>query len=432
MIVAYPLSSTAQCSFPIGGDGSSISISNSIIIDGNMSDWSIFFNDPDNNTFDNTSGSDLDAPVADAGRDLTKFAFTEDANFLYIYLERAGSTNNATDILFYVDINNNDMMDLKEPVFHISWSGANGNAAIDVYDYNPYLLNSTYDQLSLNLDGKRLMGTLTKRSNSDTGNANDGCIGAGSANGLAIELKFPFEKITQLNLLNQVINQLSFGQDFRFHVSTINGSIGSVPGSNSINDNFGGCLKAPVFTLPVHLINFQGNVNKNNKIMLKWTVADNETAYSFEIERSIDGRDFKTTGIVFASEKRGTENYAFYDNINENDKVMYRLKMIDKNFSVNYSRILIFTTKSVTGNNIKIIGNPVNDKLVLSFTAANSEPATIKIYDVNGKNIMSSYINSYEGNNTISLTVSSHLTSGMYVVEVNNGTERLVGKFFKQ
>ena len=68
--------------------------------------------------------------------------------------------------------------------------------------------------------------------------------------------------------------------------------------------------------LPVHLIRFQGNMNKNNKVTLNWTVADNETVNSFEIERSFNGRDFTTVGVVFASEKMGTENYMFYETIN--------------------------------------------------------------------------------------------------------------------
>ncbi len=57
--------------------------------------------------------------------------------------------------------------------------------------------------------------------------------------------------------------------------------------------------------LPVHLMSFQGNMNKNNKVTLNWTVADNETVHSFEIERSVNGRDFTTVGVVFASQKFG-------------------------------------------------------------------------------------------------------------------------------
>src|SRR4026208_306524 len=118
-------------------------------------------------------------------------------------------------------------MDSKEPVFHITWSGSNGNASVEVYDYFPSLLGG--NQMSSTLDGSKLMGTLLKRSNSGSGNANDGCVATGALNGKAIEIKLPFAKNTQLNLLNQVINQLNFGQDFKFHVSTINGGVGSVP-----------------------------------------------------------------------------------------------------------------------------------------------------------------------------------------------------------
>ena len=138
----FSLSATAQCNYTLGGDGASSSFINSIAIDGDLTDWIIYLNDPDNNTYDNTSGTDMDAPISDAGRDLVRHTFTEDANFLYFYLQRAGSTNNSTDILFYVDINNNDMMDSKEPVFHITWSGSNGNASVEVYDYYPSLLGS--------------------------------------------------------------------------------------------------------------------------------------------------------------------------------------------------------------------------------------------------------------------------------------------------
>src|SRR5688572_15256151 len=92
------LSANAQCNYAFGGDGASSSFVNSITIDGNLGDWSIFLNDPDNNTYDNTSGSDMDAPIADVGRDLVRHTFTEDADFLYFYLQRAGSTSNSTDV----------------------------------------------------------------------------------------------------------------------------------------------------------------------------------------------------------------------------------------------------------------------------------------------------------------------------------------------
>ncbi len=185
-------------------------------------------------------------------------------------------------------------------------------------------------------------------------------------------------------------------------------------------------------TLPVHLISFQGNMNKSNKVTLNWTVADNEIANNFEIERSFNGRDFTTVGVVFASEKMGTENYMYYETTSGTDKVMYRLKMIDKNHEVDYSRILIFQLRSTITNNIKIIGNPVNDKLTFSYTSPATQIVDVKVYDMSGRVVVSNKVNSLEGSNVISLPLSSTFKAGMYVVEVNNGTELQSSKFVKQ
>jgi hypothetical protein len=184
--------------------------------------------------------------------------------------------------------------------------------------------------------------------------------------------------------------------------------------------------------LPVHLIAFQGNMNKNNKVTLNWTVADNEIANNFEIERSFNGRDFTTVGVVFASEKMGTENYMFYETTSGTDKVMYRLKMTDNNHKVDYSRVLIFQLKSTISNNIKIIGNPVNDKLTFSYTSPATQIVDVKIYDISGKVLLKNKVNSMEGSNVISLPLSSTFKVGMYVVEVNNGIELQSSKFIKQ
>ncbi|MFI5406626.1 MAG: T9SS type A sorting domain-containing protein, partial [Nitrososphaerales archaeon] len=170
----------------------------------------------------------------------------------------------------------------------------------------------------------------------------------------------------------------------------------------------------------------------SNKVTLNWTVADNEIANNFEIERSFNGRDFTTVGVVIASEKMGTEKYMFYETVSGTDKVMYRLKMIDKNHEVDYSRILIFQLKSTIANNIKIIGNPVNDKLTFSYTSPATQMVDVKVYDMSGRIVVSNKVNSLEGSNVISLPLSSTFKAGMYVVEVNNGTELQSSKFVKQ
>jgi len=185
--------------------------------------------------------------------------------------------------------------------------------------------------------------------------------------------------------------------------------------------------------LPVNLVSFQGNINKNNKVTLQWRVENNETTDQFEVQRSYNGIEFKTIGILFASEKNGIEDYMFYETISSFDKVMYRLKMIDKQNNVSYSKIVVFQTKLTTGSNsIKIIGNPVTDKLTFNYTSYVSQIIDVKIYDMSGRIMMSNKINSLEGNNIISFPLAPALKASMYLVEVNNGAETQTAKFIKQ
>ena len=184
--------------------------------------------------------------------------------------------------------------------------------------------------------------------------------------------------------------------------------------------------------LTVELISFQGNINKNNKVSLEWEVAENETIDQFEIQRSNDGNEFKTIGVVFASEKKDREDYMFYETINNFNKALYRLKMIDKNNEISYSKILVFQGKAAISSNIKVIGNPVNDKLTFNYSSFTTHIIDVKIYDITGRIVMSNKMNSLEGINTLSLPLASNLKPSMYVLEVSNGSGIQTAKFVKQ
>ena len=272
---------------------------------------------------------------------------------------------------------------------------------------------------------------------------------SGNLNGMStrfikIDLIYPSGNVAQtldsFNVTNAATSSILYNQTFAVNSQgayRLSITIGGKTGGGNIRmsmDNLStsmyvlGCVAT---TLPIHLISFQGNMNKNNKVTLNWTIADNETVNSFEIERSTNGKDFTTVAVVFASEKIGTENYMFYETINANDKVMYRLKMIDKGHDVDYSKILVFSTKAIT-TDIKIIGNPVNDKLTFSYSSNTNQAVDVKVYDLAGKTLLSQKVNSAEGSNLLSLSLRSTFKAGMYVVAVSNGTDIQTTKFVKQ
>jgi hypothetical protein len=90
---------------------------------------------------------------------------------------------------------------------------------------------------------------------------------------------------------------------------------------------------------PIKVFSFQGN-RTNNKVSMQWVVTDNETAEQFEVERSIDGKNFSTVALVFGTDKAQTETYMFYEK-SMSKKVSYRIKCIDKNQTITYSDILV-------------------------------------------------------------------------------------------
>ena len=182
--------------------------------------------------------------------------------------------------------------------------------------------------------------------------------------------------------------------------------------------------------LAVKLTKFQGSKNGDN-VSLKWTVATNEIVDRFEVERSANGRDFATAALVLGSEKSGDESYSYNETVSA-DIIYYRLKMYDKDHVAEYSKTLVFRSKSAGGNAIRIISNPVKDKLTLSFSSSVNQAVDMKVYDMNGRMLMTEKLTVYEGTNLVSLPLTSSFKAGFYVVEINNGTESQSAKFVKQ
>jgi len=240
---------------------------------------------------------------------------------------------------------------------------------------------------------------------------------------------------------NNTTATISFNQTYTvntpgtYRVAIISG--GSTGGGNvriSVDDfsedaTVIGCVQN--VTLPVSLTSFAGSLN-NNKISLQWAVAQNEDADHFELERSTDGKDFMTAAVVMPSFKSGSESYS-NNEIMKSEKVYYRLKVLDKNTTISFSKTLVFETKTiVNAGGLRMVNNPATDKLSLSFTSANNQSLDIKVYDMSGRMQMNQKVNVYQGSNIINLALTSTFKIGMYAVEVSNGAERLTSKFVKQ
>ena len=89
---------------------------------------------------------------------------------------------------------------------------------------------------------------------------------------------------------------------------------------------------------PAGFISINGSIS-NNKVVLNWVVGENETADQFEVEKNHDGKNFILADLVFGTNKPETDTYQFYEKAG-NQKVSYRIKLINKNRKTEYSRVV--------------------------------------------------------------------------------------------
>jgi len=178
--------------------------------------------------------------------------------------------------------------------------------------------------------------------------------------------------------------------------------------------------------------NFSGNSTTSCN-HLSWTIASNQSISSFEIEKSTNGKDFKTIAVLIATEKFNTENYTYADTAIGADKIMYRLRvLIRRSQNDFYSRIIFVQSKMKPDDNMRIIGNPVSDKLSFNYNSTEVRQATIKIYSLTGNILVNQKINSFKGNNLITIPLNSRFVSGMYVLEINTDILSQTLNFVKQ
>ena len=197
-----------------------------------------------------------------------------------------------------------------------------------------------------------------------------------------------------------------------------------------------GCFDKILFipnalVLSTQLISFSGN-QTDNDIKLNWQIVTNETADRFEIQKSINGQNFTSAGIVFATEKIGSQTYSFNAGSPVSGNVIYRLRIFNKSNKVDYSNNIAFQVKDETKTFPSIINNPIIDNLAIRFNSRGNQAMSISIIDMAGRRLQQQKINAYKGNNVVNISLPSSVKKGVYLVNLSDGINQTAIKFVKQ
>ena len=184
--------------------------------------------------------------------------------------------------------------------------------------------------------------------------------------------------------------------------------------------------------LPLNLLEFKGSI-VNTDGLLKWKTDNESNTASFIIERSIDGRTYKSIGSVAAANSPGIHHYDFTDaNITSLgiSYFYYRLKQTDLDGKYVYSNIVVLSVSSGT-NFVMLYPNPATDRINMTIHVSQKEKMQWQLMDNMGRRIKTGSYDLLPGSMTTSVDIAT-LSAGVYLIQLNSSSLQKVIKVVKQ
>jgi hypothetical protein len=161
--------------------------------------------------------------------------------------------------------------------------------------------------------------------------------------------------------------------------------------------------------LPVELTRFAANVT-GQAVKLTWTTASEQNSRHFEVERSIDGKNFKGIGMVAAQGTTNlTTNYTYADEQPLAGTVYYRLRQVDADMSFAYSKVVAARVEKAATASVY----PTITSALLKVELPHSQGAyQLLVYDNMGRSLL---VQQLSGSYVHTLDVS-HMGYGNYIL----------------
>ena len=215
-------------------------------------------------------------------------------------------------------------------------------------------------------------------------------------------------------------------------------SVGAVRKSNGCLDTDNNNDDFDVVTIPVPRNSFSSSILlpiavtkwkasvMNKEVTLSWSAENESNIEMYRIEKSTDGISYNCLASLAAINKNdGTHDYSYTDAL-LNDISYYRLKLVYKDNSAQYSAILPVSGR-VTSQ-LKVYPNPAHSSIIISYPKAVVNFA-IEIVSSNGTKILSIPV---EKGAVQTSTDVSNLVRGNYIIVYNDGFINQIVQFMKE
>jgi len=193
------------------------------------------------------------------------------------------------------------------------------------------------------------------------------------------------------------------------------------------------------FAKAAGLVNFKGLYKDAGDVELSWATGSEQNSDRFEVERSLDGTEWKTVGTVKA---KGTSDekvsYAFLDNVGRNTAskkdIYYRLRQIDQASKATLTKMLIvrvYNTRSL--KMVSVSPDPAKNDIAVNVQLNEQSMIVMKVVKAGGEEVMRKSIKAEAGDNSYLMDGTRNLTPGNYALELTvNSKERMIVGLVKE
>lgn len=181
---------------------------------------------------------------------------------------------------------------------------------------------------------------------------------------------------------------------------------------------------------PALMMSFTGKAQAN-VAELDWTMENQTNCKWFVIERAGDNGSYDSINVVMGINNGNLTQYNFSDNHMMKGNNYYRLRQVDMDGIVRYSKVLTLSNIEVAGK-MEVFPNPAIAVINYSVSSQTAQQVYVQVYSLSGIVMLTNQQQLSAGNNQQSVAISG-LKSGNYILKVvsRTGASQYVQPFVK-
>ena len=183
-------------------------------------------------------------------------------------------------------------------------------------------------------------------------------------------------------------------------------------------------------SLPVELISFSGRMTENANL-LEWTTASEINNDFFTLSRKTAGENaFSAIAKIKAAGNSSiSETYNFADAFLESGLVQYELSQTDFDGTTKKAGTISLVRSARVLQILEVSPVPTHDFVVIKYILPESRSESrLSLFDMHGRKVYKKSLANNEQSQQQEVINLVHLSSGVYTLSLENGTQRVIEK----